>query len=301
MIREDKSGSSDRKRQRMRLCAIAGIVAAVLAVALLPFAFGDSSIVRMETPENSEKEQFIEEGNEILRRFRAIDWELVHPRNYLEDEDWYTNIVCLAKLPDDGIAMYGYNDEEYHDRGVAIAFGDTMYYLDWFYFSPRQILPQMYWNDAEQQLLVSLHLFTGTGVAAEELHVLQMAEGREPEDYVFANGNYASLLSERIRYSYEKDAHRITFYDERDHKELMQTDLSWLEEKEVEGLVFGDIGRFQLGEETYLIFTPGYMVREWASPQYEEIPEMTARVVWKIENGEMLFELGEIDLVKEER
>lgn len=242
----------------------------------------------------------IDEGIEILRRFRSVDWESIHPRSYHDDSDWYTNVFCLAELPEDGITMYGYNDEDYHCRGVAIAIDDNIYYFDWAYFSPRQILPQMYWNDEDQQLQITFCTFTGTGVQAEDLYVLQMSEENKPENNIFASGEYDALLCERISFSYEKDTHMITFYDNQDNSELARADLSWLEDTEVERIVFGDIGRFQLGDEIYLIFTPGYMVEEWASPQYDEIPEMKAQVQLEKSDGRIDFGLGEIGLAEGE-
>ena len=241
-----------------------------------------------------------DEGAEILKRFRSIDWGKIRPRTYLEDSDWYANIFYLARLPEDDITMYGYNDDDYHNRGVAIAIADDIYYFDWYYFSPRQVEPQMYWNDEDKQLQITFCLFTGSDVHAEELHVLQLSEENEPEDHIFAYGEYTSLLSERIGFSYEKDNHMITFYDNQDNRELVQADLSWLEEKEVEEIWSGDIARFQLGDEIYLIFKTGYMVEEWASVLYDGIPEMAARVQLEISDNQISFGLEEIDLVEGE-
>lgn len=207
--------------------------------------------------ESSDTDEDIDEGEEILRRFQSIDWGQIRPRIYMEDSDWDTNI---------------------------------------FYLAPRQVLPQMYWNDADKQLQVTLHIFTGTGVDAEELHVLQKTEGNELEDYWLTPGEWAPLLSERIGFSYEKDTHIITFYDNQDGRELVQADLSWLEEKEVERIEFGDIAHFQLGNEIHLGFTPGYLVKEWATPQYDEIPEMKVQVHIQISNHQMNFKLGEIEI-----
>lgn len=247
--------------------------------------------------ENSVMDTEIDEGAEILKRFRSVDWGKIRPRTYLEDSDWYTNVFYLARLPEDDITMYGYNDDDYHNRGVAIAIADDIYYFDWYYFSPRQVKPQMYWNDEDKQLQITFCVFTGTGVQAEELHVLQLSEENEPEDHIFANGAYGSLFSERIGFSYEKDNHMITFYDNQDNRELAQVDLSWLEEKEVEEIWAGDIAHFQLGDEIYLIFKPGYMVEEWASVLYDGIPEMAARVQLEISNDQIIFGLEEISTV----
>ena len=258
------------------------------------------TITRIDEDKIYDLDTEIDEGAEILRRFRSIDWEKIRPRTYLEDADWHTNVFYLARLPEDDITMYGYNDDDYHDRGVAIAIADDIYYYDWYYFSPRHVEPQMYWNDEDKQLQITFCLFTGSGVHAEELHVLQLSEENEPEDHIFANGKYDSLLSDRIGFSYEKDTHMITFYDNQDNRELAQADLSWLEEKEVEKIVFGDIGHFQLGDEIYLIFTPGYMVEEWASSLYNGMPEMAARVQLEISNNQIIFGLEEIGLVEGE-
>lgn len=295
-----KDDRINRKLYRKHVSIIVVLILAAVIAGLSYFLFRDKGEDRAEDKKVGQMaDEDIDEGAEILRRFQSIDWEQIRPRICWEDPDWDTNVFYLATLPEDEITMYGYNDEEYQDRGVAIAMADTVYYFDWYYLAPRRILPQMYWNDIDQQLQVTLHIVTGSDIDAEVLHVLQMTEENELEDYWITPWEYGSLLSERIGFSYEKDTHRLTLYDNQDNRELAQVDLSWLEEKDVEKIVFGEMACFQLGNEIYLRFMPGFMAREWAIPQYHEMPKMKVQVLLERNDDQIVFSLGEIDLEEE--
>ena len=77
-----------------------------------------------EVPEEPKKT----ESQIIIERFSSMDWEDVkkNAKDFGED-GWEKGIVILAKLPNEKITLYGYNDEEYQLKGVAIAIGELMY------------------------------------------------------------------------------------------------------------------------------------------------------------------------------
>ena len=136
----------------------------------------------------------------ILERFSSMDWDEVK-KNAKEfgEEGWEEGIVVLAKLPDAGITLYGYNDEEYKLRGVAVDYKDNVSYFDWVYTSNKTyIQPEMYWNGAENQIQITLNLYEGEGVNAEELHVLVVHDTMTLEDFVLRSKDYLMEIEERM-------------------------------------------------------------------------------------------------------
>ena len=114
-----------------------------------------------EVPEEPEKT----DSQIIIERFSSMDWDEVK-KNAKEfgEEGWEKGIVLLAELPNDKIALYGYNDEEYQLRGVAIDYDNNVNFFDWEYTSNKTyIQPEMYWNEAENQLQITLNLYEGEG------------------------------------------------------------------------------------------------------------------------------------------
>lgn len=277
----------------------------------------DSGAAKTANAEQAEtaKEVFSEEdgaeddmaGDGVMQRLRNVDWENVEPKK-LEDIDDFPvkEILILDEIPKAEIRMYGYNDEEYHNEGVAIFMGDRPYYFDWYYTSPRFVMPRIYWNQADGQLQVSLHNFTGTSLAAEELHILRQNEDGELEDFFCAYDDYQFMLKERLSFSYDGETGQFTLYDQRGNRELCTLDLSWMEEDEqlmeqadpekplVYALGVGDIASFELGDKISLRVTPGYMVNCWATPQYDEMPELEAEICMEETEEGISFPIGDI-------
>lgn len=152
--------------------------------------------VEIEEPEEEPEKS---DGEIILERFQSLDWEEVKENVKTFDEDgWEDGIVLLEELPEEDIALYGYNDEEYQLRGVAIEHNDNVNYFDWVYMSDQHIQPEMYWNAGENQLQVTLNLYDGSGVNAEELHVLLEHDTKTLEDFSFRSSDYLAIIEERM-------------------------------------------------------------------------------------------------------
>ena len=149
-----------------------------------------------ETPEEPQKT----DSEIILERFSSMDWEEVKKNAKKFGEDgWEEGIVLLAELPGEKIALYGYNDEEYKLRGVAIDYNDNVNYFDWEYTSNKTyIQPEMYWNAAADQLQITLNLSNGEGVNAEELHVLVVHDTKTMEDFVLRSSDYLIEIEDRM-------------------------------------------------------------------------------------------------------
>ena len=136
----------------------------------------------------------------IIERFSAMDWdEVKNNAKQFGDDGWEKGIVILAELPNDKITLYGYNDEEYQLKGVAIDFDGNVNYFDWEYTSNKTyIQPEMYWNGAENQLQITLNLHDGEGVNAEELHVLVVHDTKTMEDFVLRSKDYLMEIEDRM-------------------------------------------------------------------------------------------------------
>lgn len=150
--------------------------------------------------EEPEKEPEKDPGQIILERFKEMSWDEVKAQaKAFGEEGWEKGIVQLAELPEDGIALYGYNDEEYQYRGAAIEHNGNVSYFDWNYMSSTQVQPEMFWNADANQLQVTLNLYEGTGVNAEELHVLVEHDTKTLEDFIFRPSEYLAVLEGEIR------------------------------------------------------------------------------------------------------
>lgn len=237
---------------------------------------------------------------EAMERFMAIPWDEIEPRRVLEDADWGTNIVLLGEIPEKGIALYGYNDEEINGIGVAIEMDGNVNYFDWYYMSPRAILPNLYWDEQKQQLQVALLIYTGTGASAEQLHILQLHETMTFTDVVFDMDDYSALILEQIDYTYDADTQTMTYYNRASGEQLATLDVSWLEGEPVVDIMAGEIATFRLGEELWLDFAISYRT-EHAFLLYDNSPAMEAQVLMEYDEstGETVFSLGEIRVVEE--
>jgi hypothetical protein len=129
-----------------------------------------------------------------------MDWDEVKKNaKQFGDDGWEKGIVILAELPNDKITLYGYNDEEYQLKGVAIDFDGNVNYFDWEYTSAKTyIQPEMYWNAGTNQLQITLNLHDGEGVNAEELHVLVVHDTKTLEDFVLRSKDYLMEIEDRM-------------------------------------------------------------------------------------------------------
>lgn len=149
-----------------------------------------------EVPEEPKKT----ESQIIIERFSSMDWEEVKKNAKEFGEDgWEKGIVILAELPSEKITLYGYNDEEYQLKGVAVDFDGNVNYFDWEYTSNKTyIQPEMYWNAGTNQLQITLNLHDGEGVNAEELHVLLVHDTKTMEDFVLRSKDYLAEIEDRM-------------------------------------------------------------------------------------------------------
>lgn len=187
--------------------ALAVILILILAVVVSVFDKEEEAPETVVVPEKEiivEVEDVVESPKKtddeiIMERFQNMDWAEVHAAaKQFGEEGWEEGIVLLASIPSADIQMFGYNDEEYKYRGVAIEHGDNVNYFDWVYVSEQHIQPEMYWKESDNQLQITLNLYNGEGVYAEELHVLVEHETGTMEDFLFASEEYIAEVENRL-------------------------------------------------------------------------------------------------------
>ena len=235
----------------------------------------------------------------VLERLSRVDWDGIRGRNLTVDgdKDW-TDIVCLGRIPEKDITVYGYNDQECFGQGVAVEIEDSMYYFDWVYTTPRALLPDCYWNESDGQLQIALNVYTGTGVSAQELHVLRYRDGRLT-DCEFDLQEYSEILKQRIQSAYDSETRQLTLTDGRTGKELYTVEIAG-EDKDITGIEAGMISEFILGDTVSLQVEPGCFREGEAAAVYQDnMPVLKAEVMVS-ENGDGLaFDLGEFYAVQD--
>lgn len=227
-----------------------------------------------------------------LYRFSRLDWDELRRRNLpvTEDPDW-TDILCLGRFPEEDIAIYGYNDKDCFGQGIAIDVGGNVNYFDWSYTSPQTILPWFYWNDKARQLQAALHIYTGTGAASQELHILQLSDTGVLQDNVLDFNGRTDLLRDRILYAYDKESGILTLSDKDGQKELAKVTV---EDAETILPELGSISFFTLGETISLRIDTGYFPDDAHIAEYEGMPVLKAEITLEERGGYIRFGIGAI-------
>lgn len=233
---------------------------------------------------------------DIMKRMQNVDWDEIRSRNLpvKSEPGGWTEIICIGAVPEAGIKLYGYNDKECFGEGVAIEIGQDLHYFDWIYTTPQTILPECYWSSAARQLQVALHVYTGTGVSADKLHVLQYDEGNVLQDYALDFNDMIDLLLERIDFTLEEETGQLRLFDKRDQKELALVGLGDDKPESIEPEL-GAISDYYLGETIKLLVKPGYFPEGAPIAEYpENMPALEIEVLVLESEGEIRFGLGEI-------
>lgn len=224
-------------------------------------------------------------------RLRQADWDAVRRQELSVGEELREEgIRCIARIPEEEITLYGADNGE----GVTVELGRERFFYNWLYNSPRDILPDCFWDKAGSRLQVALNVYTGTGADAQELHVLQY-RGGELRDNTLELNDYSGMLCERISFTYDQETHRITLTDSKNGSELAVCDTGEIEGT-VRELELGNISRFLLGEKLYFQVGTGYFPEEqYGVAEYDGMPVLRMEILMKeAGDGSLLFELGEI-------
>ena len=92
----------------------------------------------------------------------------------MEWEDW-GGVAMLAELPEADAAFYAVEGKDFSP--ALIRWGDALAEFDWVYATPRNIAPQMWCFDFDEdgldELVVDCYYGSGTGVSLSDLHVVE--------------------------------------------------------------------------------------------------------------------------------
>ena len=166
-----------------------------------------------------------------------------------------------------------------------------MNYFDWSYTSPQTILPWFYWNDKARQLQAALHIYTGTGAASQELHILQLSDTGVLQDNVLDFNGRTDLLRDRILYAYDKESGILTLSDKDGQKELAKVTV---EDAETILPELGSISLLTLGETISLRIDTGYFPDDAHIAEYEGMPVLEAEITLEERGGYIRFGIGAI-------
>ena len=232
-----------------------------------------------------------DEEIDVVSRFKAMSWDEIKKITFKEYISDWTNVVCIAEIPEKDIRVYGYNDDELNFEGVAVQIGENVHYYDWTYTSSQLILPQVYWDEERQQLQLAMHVYTGTGASADRLYVIHL---QEDEMGAFVYGDYsmtqyAEDLSDMIETVYDFDSQELSFLDRKTGESLITVNKP---NEKIQDVEWGYVSKFSLGEKVYFEVTPGYITDTVGLMQYEDMPSLLFEVKWDDENiGANEFEL----------
>lgn len=236
---------------------------------------------------------------DVMDRFMELSWDEIRSRSLAvtNDPGIWRDVVCIAEIPEESIKIYGYNDEECFGEGVAIEIGGDVNYFDWIYTSPQCRLPECYWNQADRQLQVALNVYTGTGAAAQALHLLQYDDDNVLQDYALELDEMQEMLYERIGYFIGEDKKSLFLIDMKNYEQLGRVDIKEYT-AEMEGLEpeLGLISSYSLGESIKLLVEPGYYLEGAAIAEYpDDMPTLEVEVLPRVSSGKIRFiDFGEI-------
>lgn len=187
-----------------------------------------------------------------------------------------------------------------NEEGVILKIGELQQPMDWIYSTPRQIMPVVQVNDYDlddkEELAVVLHIGSGSGVAVEELHIVEFldASGTTVQPFIdhnFESEKYMKLLRQSIGFNkIDKDGElfgQIRLEGQIYEVSMKDYQKEYGLKKIGDELGFGSIVHFGI-ENDILTFRAaiGFSIDGVAEPQY--FGEITAVVSYT--SGEFMLE-----------
>lgn len=151
-------------------------------------------------------------------------------------------------------------------------------------------------GDGEDEYVIAECENTGTGISIYGLCIVQ----KDGDEYTLTryDGEYfAEIINNRVKYSYDRDAHEITVTAKNDDGEVTFTNVierSYSDEYELNEVVWHDIIRIRLIDgKPYLSACSGYIFVDAPMPDFEDSVEVSAPI---IVNGDSSIEVGDFAL-----
>lgn len=174
------------------------------------------------------------------------------------------------------------------DHGAWLRIGDQQQQFEWIFTTPRAIMPALhvrdYDQDGSEEIAVVLHVGSGTGVALDELHMVEFegeeakvgesAEGEGPfADHVFKAETYRAQMDKALAFkTSEEDGElfgHVTLDGTTTKVSLKQFQTGYDGGKVTDKLGFGAIVRFEAAADKLVAtFAVGVLIDNVAEPQY---------------------------------
>ncbi|NLO08254.1 MAG: hypothetical protein GX129_00060, partial [Clostridiales bacterium] len=115
----------------------------------------------------------------------------------------------VASIPEEDIYLFGADD------GVILRHGELLKPFEWVYLMPRFVLPRLKLKDIDEdgieEIICILYVASGTGLAIEELHILEPDEDEIYRDVFFTPDDYDRQLHELITFEYDEENNRLYY------------------------------------------------------------------------------------------
>jgi hypothetical protein len=178
-------------------------------------------------------------------------------------------LQLLGSISEEDITLYGRSS-----GGVLLqANGKEHVFEDWLYMTPRGISPSMqfhdYDGDGKKEIALSLNVGSGTGLAINELRVVNPDTF---EDDFFAPDDYLAQLSQAIGFQIVKEDDKLTGLLSIEGK-VQKVDLQQYDSQDYgpikDGFIFSNIVDFYLeNDRMEAQFGAGMNVEAFVSPEY---------------------------------
>jgi len=162
--------------------------------------------------------------------------------------DWMNNsqILLLSQILEEKIYLYGLSKNSGNNDGVILRVDDCLFTFDWKYYTPRLILPTLYYsdfdNDGTKEIAVILYVGSGTGISMEELHILEKIDNTW-KDNVLSEEYYMNKLRAELSFIYDELNQNITICSKNNQLKFnAETNSNGC--GKVIGLSLGDISNF---------------------------------------------------------
>jgi hypothetical protein len=138
-------------------------------------------------------------------------------------------------------------------------------------------------QDGKKEIAVSMHTGTGTGVSVDQLYLVKIRNDGTLSAMEFTPYQYIRQIAEKVSAEYNQAEGMLQFFID-DRKMGSAIDLSsWIKK----GYHYSRIGfdeqiSFEISKKAITLnFTPGCYFENVSSAQYDEMPDFTAKVVYK--------------------
>ncbi len=185
-------------------------------------------------------------------------------------------IALVADIPSEDIYVYGLkeNGEEegtYTLHGIYIRQGSEIQVLDidWGIYAEVPIIQyEDYDQDGTKELAMILRSASGTGIAFNDLHILEKNEEGGWTDHLFTAADWSDIINDRLTYQ-EQDGILTMAIDGEDTG--LQIDIASLEKEwgnKLDAVSFGNVGEFSFKDGKILLqVQPIATVGNWVTPQ----------------------------------